>query len=172
MTRWKFIDEAGAHLGLTRLYGWALPGERIHEAAPAGGGKRYTLVSTLTLEGLRAPWLIPGTMTSEAFLVYIQQCLAPELLPGDVVVIDNARAHLNPQMRAAIEAYGATLLYLPPYSPDLNPIELCWSKFKALLRQAKARTAEALIAASEPAFATISAQDARHSFAHCGYSIP
>ena len=138
--RLKFIDESGTDLGMTRLYGRATPGERVVEATPGGGGARYTFVSTLSLAGLSNPWILKGSMTSEAFQVYVTQLLVPDLLPGDLVVIDNLRAHLAPAIRSAIEACGAHLLYLPPYSPDLSPIEPCWAKFKALLRKAKART--------------------------------
>ena len=142
------------------------------EATPSGGGARYTFVSTLSLSGLSAPWILNGTMTSAAFQVYVTQLLVPNLLPGDVVILDNLRAHLAPSIRSSIEACGAELLFLPPYSPDLTPIEACWAKFKAALRKAKARTYEALLAACEQAFAAISLQDIRGSFAACGYPVP
>ena len=170
--RLKFIDESGAHLGMTRLYGRAAPGERVVEATPSGGGARYTFVSTLSLSGFSEPWILNGTMTSDVFQVYVSQILVPNLLPGDVVVLDNLRAHLAPAIRSSIEACGAALIFLPPYSPDLTPIEACWAKFKAALRKAKARTYEALLAACEQAFASITLQDIRGSFAACGYAVP
>lgn len=171
VARLKFIDESGAQLGLTRLYGRGAPGERVVEATPGGGGARYTFVSMVSLNGLEAPWLLPGAMTSEAFQVYLAQVLGPTLVPGDIVVIDNLRAHLAPTIRDCVEACGAQLVFLPPYSPDLSPIELCWAKFKAALRKAKARTYDALCAAAEQAFASISRDDVRHAFAHCGYAV-
>lgn len=156
---------------MTRLYGRAAPGARVVEATPGGGGARYTFVSTLSLDGLSEPWILKGSMTSEAFQVYIAQILVPGLLPGDIVVIDNLRAHLAAANRTAIEACGAHLVYLPPYSPDLSPIEPCWAKFKALLRKAKARSYEALLAACEQAFAAITRQDVRGCYAACGYAV-
>jgi transposase len=167
----KFIDESGAHLGMTRLYGRAAPGERVVEATPGGNGTRYTFVSTLSLDGLSEPLILQGSMSSEAFQLYVTQILLPGLLPGDIVVIDNLRAHLAPAIRSTIEGAGAQLIYLPPYSPDLSPIEPCWAKFKALLRKAKARTYEALLTACEHAFAAITAQDARGCYAACGYTV-
>src|SRR5712692_7290643 len=110
-------------------------------------------------------------MSSEAFQAYVAQSLVPGLVPGDVLVIDNLRAHLAPAIRTAIEACGAQLVYLPPYSPDLSPIEPCWAKFKALLRKAKARTYEALLTACEQAFAAITPQDVRGCYAACGYAV-
>ena len=169
--RLKFIDESGTDLGMTRLYGRATPGERVVEATPGGGGARYTFVSTLSVDGLSEPWILKGSLTSEAFQVYVAQVLVPGLVPGDVVVIDNLRAHLAPSIRTTIEACGAQLIYLPPYSPDFSPIEPCWAKFKALLRKAKARTYEALLSACEQAFAAITAQDARGCYAACGYAV-
>jgi transposase len=167
----KFIDESGAHLGLTRLFGRAAPGQRVLEATPGHSGEHYTLVSALSCNGISAPWLLPGAMNSEAFNVYVVQVLVPTLLPGDVVLIDNLSSHKGLSIQAAIEARGARLFFLPPYSPDLNPIELCWSKIKAALRTAKARTGEALLDAFANALASISTHDALAWFAHCGYAI-
>jgi transposase len=167
----KFIDESGAYLGMTRLFGRAAPGKRVVDATPGHSGEHYTLVSTLSLAGISAPWLLPGAMNSDAFNVYVVQVLAPTLRPGDVVVLDNLSSHKAAGIQAAIEARGAKLLFLPPYSPDLNPIELCWSKIKTILRTAKARTADALLEAFAHALASISSQDPRAWFAHCGYAV-
>lgn len=167
----KFIDESGAHLGLTRRFGRAAPGERVVDATPGHSGQHYTLVSALGLAGIQAPWFLPGAMNSDAFNVYVVQVLVPTLLPGDVVVLDNLSSHKGLAIRTAIEACGATVCFLPPYSPDFNPIELCWSKIKALLRTAKARTEEALLEAFAQALAAISAHDARAWFAHCGFAV-
>jgi transposase len=167
----KCIDESGAHLGMTRLFGRAAPGQRVVDATPGHSGEHYTLLSALSVEGISAPWFLPGAMNSDAFHVYVTQVLAPTLVPGDVIVLDNLSSHKAAQIREAIEARGAKLLFLPPYSPDFNPIELCWSKIKLWLRTAKARTAEALLDAFAQALTSISTPDAVAWFAHCGYTI-
>ena len=171
VARLKFIDESGAHLGMTRLYGRAAPGERVVEATPGHSGAHYTLVSALSFKGISAPWLLPGAMTGDAFQVYVDQVLAPTLRPGDVVLIDNLSSHKDAAVAARIEARGARLIFLPPYSPDFNPIEQCWAKIKTALRKAKARTGEALSDAFAIALNSISARDARAWFAHCGYTV-
>jgi transposase len=167
----KYIDESGAHLGMTRLFGRAAPGQRVVDATPGHSGEHYTLVSALSIEGISAPWFLPGAMNSDAFNVYVTQVLVPTLVPGDVVVLDNLSSHKAAQIKEAIEARGARLMFLPPYSPDFNPIELCWSKIKTWLRTAKARTTEALLEAFAQALASISAQDAVAWFACCGYAV-
>ena len=167
----KCIDESGVHLGLTRLFGRAAPGQRVVDATPGHSGEHYTLVSALGVEGISAPWFLPGAMNSDAFTVYVTQVLVPTLVPGDIVLLDNLSSHKAAQIEAAIEARGAKLRFLPPYSPDFNPIELCWSKIKSLLRTAKVRTAEALLEAFAHALASISAHDAVAWFAHCGYAV-
>lgn len=169
--RLKFIDESSAHLGLTRLYGRAAPGERVVEATPGHSGEHYTLVSALGFKGISAPWLLAGAMNAEAFQVYVAQVLAPTLLPDDVVLIDNLSSHQGVTLQATIEARGARLIFLPPYSPDFNPIEQCWSKIKAALRMAKARTFEALLDAFAAALGSVSTHDALAWFAHCGYAV-
>lgn len=156
---------------MTRLFGRAAPGERVVDATPGHSREHYTLVSALSIDGISAPWFLPGAMNSDAFNVYVVQVLAPTLLPGDVVVLDNLSSHKAAGIQAAIEARGATLLFLPPYSPDLNPIELCWSKIKTVLRTAKARTVDALLEAFASALASISTHDALAWFAHCGYTV-
>lgn len=168
----KFIDESGAHLGLTRLYGRAAPGERVREATPGYSGKHYTIVAALSLTEVTATWVLEDAMTREAFDVYVTQVLSPTLQPGDVVLIDNLNVHKSDTARQAIEAHGARLEFLPPYSPDLNPIEKCWAKVKTVLRRMKARTWDDLLAALEIAFQAITPEDARAWFAHCGYLIP
>lgn len=168
----KFIDESGAHLGLTRLYGRARPGQRVHEATPGFSGKHYTLIASLGLTQISATWLLEDAMTREAFEVYVTQVLVPTLQPGDVILIDNLNVHKSETARQAIEACGARLEFLPPYSPDLNPIELCWSKVKTVLRKLKARSVDELVEALDRAFSTITPEDIRAWFAHCGYLIP
>jgi transposase len=167
----KYIDESGAHLGMPRLFGRAAPGQRVVDATPGHSGEHYTLVSALSIEGISAPWFLPGAMNSDAFNVSVTQVLCPTLAPGEVVVLDNLSSHKAAQIKEAIEARGARLIFLPPYSPDFNPIELCWFKIKTRLRTAKARTTEALLEAFAQALAAISAQDAVAWFAHCGYAV-
>jgi transposase len=167
----KFIDESGAHLGMTRLYGRAAPGDRVVEATPGFSGPHYTFVATLGVTGVRAPWVFEGAMNREAFETYVQHVLAPTLRRGDVVLIDNLSAHKSAQARALIEARGARLEFLPPYSPDLNPIEQCWAKVKQALRAAKARTWGELLAALAPALRSVTPKDACAWFEHCGYGL-
>jgi transposase len=166
----KFIDEIGLNLGLTRLYGRAAPGERVCEGTPDYSGPHYTSLAALGLQGVSAPWIFEGAMTSLAFETYVQAELAPTLRRGDIVVLDNLSAHKSAEARRLIEARGAQLLFLPPYSPDFNPIELCWSKVKAVLRAAKARTFKALLKALRQALQSVSRADIRAWFAHCGYA--
>jgi len=169
--RLKFIDEFGVHVGLTRLYGRAAPGRRVVESTPGYSGAHYTVVATLGLTGITAPWMFEGAMTGLAFETYVEQVLLPTLHPGDLVLIDNLSAHKPDAIRTQIEQRGARLHFLPPYSPDLNPIELCWSKVKTALRSAKARTLEALVEALGDALRAINPADVRAWFAHCGYTV-
>ena len=167
----KFIDESGAHLGLTRLYGRAAPGQRVVEATPGYSGPHYTLLATLGWKEISAPWILAGPINSLAFEAYVRSQLLPTLRRGDIVVIDNLSAHTGETIRQLIEAQGARLEFLPPYSSDFNPIELCWSKVKAALRAAKARTFEALLEAVAKALRSISLTDIQDWFAHCGYAL-
>ena len=142
--RFVFIDETGASTNMVRLYGWAPRGERLVDAAPHGHWRTTTFVAGLRSTGLVAPLVLDGPMNGPAFLAYVEQFLAPTLRPGDVVVMDNLSAHKVAGIREGIRAAGASILYLPPYSPDLNPIEQVFSKLKALLRRAGTRTKETL----------------------------
>ena len=167
----KFIDESGVHLGLTRLWGRAAPGERVVDAVPSHAGQHWSLLAAIGLTGVEAPWLLDGAVDREAFEVYVKQVLAPTLVPGDIVVMDNLPAHKGAAIQAAITARGAHVEFLPPYSPDFNPIEECWSKIKTILRTVKARTLDELIQALKLAFAAITESDALAWFAHCGYPV-
>lgn len=129
---------------MTRLYARGPGGARIHEAAPAGHRKILTILSAMSTRGMIATMTIEEATDADIFLAYLDHCLCPQLRPGDVVVMDNLSSHKVKGVRERIEAAGAERLYLPPYSPDLNPIEKAWSKLKILLRSAKARTREAL----------------------------
>ena len=139
-----FIDESGLSTKMARLRGWAPKGERCRAAIPHGHWKTVTFVGGLTLAGFVAPMLLDGPMDGECFLAWVEQMLAPTLRPGDIVVMDNLAAHKVAGVRQAIEACEAELRYLPPYSPDLNPIENAFAKLKAHLRKSKARTIDAL----------------------------
>lgn len=166
-----FIDEIGMHLGLTRLYGRAAPGQRVVEATSGYSSDHYCAVAALSARGVQAPFLLKGSMNSLAFETYVEQVLAPGLSAGDTVILDNLSFHKHEVIRTLIQARGATVEFLPPYSPDLNPIEKCWSKVKAYLRKAKARTYEQLIDALAQALRAVSSQDALAWFAHCGYAV-
>jgi transposase len=166
-----FIDEIGTHLGLTRLYGRAAPGQRVVEATPGYSGPHYTTIAALSLRGVCAPFVFKGNTDGPAFETYVEFLLAPKLRRGDIVVMDNLSSHKHDVIRTLIEARGAMVEYLPPYSPDLNPIEKCWSKVKAWLRNAKARTFDELIDALADALRAVSKTDAAAWFAHCGYAI-
>jgi transposase len=156
---------------MARLRGRAQRGERCRAGIPHGHWKTTTLVAALRCDGLTAPMVLDGAMTGAAFLAYFRQLLAPTLRPGDIVVMDNLPAHKITGIRQEIEAAGARLLYLPPYSPDLNPIELAFAKLKTHLRHAATRTADALLAAIGDALRTITTTDTRGFFAHCGFPL-
>ncbi len=169
--RLKFLDEAGSNLAMTRLYGRAAPGERVVDSAPQNYGENITMLATLSLSGISAPMTVSGAVDGVVFRTYVEVVLAPTLAEGDVVIMDNLGAHKVAGVRELIEARGARVIYLPPYSPDLNPIEKCWSKIKTYLRAAKARTREALEKALKEALQLVSAKDAIGWFASCGYSL-
>jgi transposase len=166
--RFKFIDESGVNLAMTRLYGRAPKGERVVGAVPQNYGAHVTRLGAL---GIQAMMTIEGATDGDVFLAYVKHVLAPTLQPGDIVVMDNLRAHKVDGVEQAIAGCGVRLVYLPPYSPDLSPIEPCWSKLKAYLRKAQARTREALEMAITQALATITAADAHGWFHHCGYAL-
>ncbi len=168
----KFIDESGVNLGLTHWFGRAAPGRRVVEAVPGDARLRYTLIAALGGRGVNASWLLEGAMDRVAFELYIEQVLVPTLGRGAIVLIDNLPTHKGPHTRQLIEARGACLVFLPPYSPDFNPIELCWSKIKMALRAAKARTFDALLEVLAGAFGSASHSDVEAWFAHCGYVKP
>lgn len=167
--RLVFVDETGASTKMARLYGRSKRGDRCIAAIPHGHWKTTTFVGGLRLSGMTAPMVIDGPMNKDAFLAWVEQALVPSLAPGDIVVMDNLPAHKPAAVRAAIEARGAQLRYLPPYSPDLNPIEMAYSKLKALLKKAAARSVEALWDAIANALPQITSQDCRGYFNAAGY---
>lgn len=165
-----FLDETGATTSLVRTYGRSVQGERCVAAAPAGHWTTMTAVAAIRLSGLTASATMAHPMDGELFVTYVEHGLLPALRAGDVVVMDNLPGHRLPEVRELIESKGATLLYLPPYSPDFNPIEMIWSKVKRLLRSAAARTVEALHAAFGQAMDAVTSSDILGCFQHCGYA--
>ena len=168
-TRLVFLDETGITNNLLRRYGRALRGARVHDHAPCARWQTSTFLAALRVTGLTAPGVFDGAIDGASFLAYIEQILVPTLHPGDIVIADNLSAHKVAGVRQAIERVGATLCSLPPYSPDLNPIELCFAKLKALVRAARCRSTETLwpfLGACLPHF---SPEECRNYFRHCGY---
>lgn len=171
VTRFKFVDETSVNLTYTRRYGRAPGGQRLDQAVPLHSGPNVTVIAALTPEGVAAVMELDGAVNAASFAVYLEQVLGPTLVPGDVVVLDNLRVHKTAGLADLVEARGARLLFLPPYSPDFTPIELAFSKLKTHLRTAAARTREALTAALQAALAWITPQDAENWFGHCGYHV-
>jgi transposase len=169
VNRLVFLDETGAKTNMTRERGRAPGGQRLVDSAPAGHWATTTLLSSVRLDGSTAAMAIEGATDAAVFLQYAKQVLTPRLRRGDIVVMDNLSPHKMPAVIAAIEACGASVWFLPPYSPDLNPIEKMWSKVKALLRKAKARTLDALIDAIRDALRAVTTADILGWFAESGY---
>ena len=167
--RLVFIDETGASTKMARLCGRAPKGERCRAPVPHGHWKTTTFTGALRLSGMTAPMVLDGPMNGAAFIAYVEQVLAPTLRPGDVVIMDNLPAHRPAAARAAIEAAGARLRFLPPYSPDFNPIENAFSKLKAFLRRTAARTVEDLWEAIALGIDAFSPSECQNYFAACGY---
>jgi transposase len=168
--RLVFLDEMGANISLRPLYAWSRKGKRAFASAPRNWGKNVTLLASITLRGLGPCLAVEGSTTREVFETYLECVLTPTLRPGQVVVMDNLSSHKGARVKEIIEGAGCELLYLPPYSPDFNPIEEAFSKVKGFLRRAEARTRQSLIEAMGLALEAVSARDARGFFGHCGYS--
>ena len=167
--RFVFVDECSTNTSLRPLYAWSRRGERAPCSAPRNWGKNVTLLSSITLSGMGPSLAVEGATTRAVFEAYLEEALAPSLPSGQVVVMDNLGAHKGGRVRELVEGRGCELLYLPTYSPDLNPIEQAFSKLKGLLRGAEARSRAALIEAMGRALGTVTATDARGFFRHCGY---
>ena len=167
--RLVFIDETGASTKMARLRGRAKRGQRCRASIPHGHWKTTTFTAALRLDRLIAPMVLDGPMNGAAFLAYVEQVLVPELEPGDVVIMDNLPAHRVKGVREAIEAARATLLFLPPYSPDFNPIEQLFAKLKARLRKAAARTIDALWQAIAEAIEVFTPAECANYFRNSGY---
>jgi transposase len=170
--RLVFVDETWAKTNMTRPRGYAPRGQRLVATAPHGHWHTTTFVGAITTRGFIAPLVIDGAVNGELFVAYVEQVLVPELRRGDVVVLDNLGSHTAAGVRAAVEGAGCRLLFLPPYSPDLNPIENAFSKLKRLLRSAAERTVEGLWAAIGRLLDRFSPAECRNYFRHCGYTKP
>ena len=164
------MDESGAKTNLTRLCGRALRGQRVHASTPPGRWQTTTMMSSIRLDGTTACMALEGTTDTESFRAYVEAVLVPTLRPGDLVVMDNLSPHKSDPTLALITQAGAQVLFLPAYSPDLNPIEKMWSKVKALLRTAEARTPADLVQAIGKALVQVTAQDALGWFVSCSHS--
>lgn len=171
LNRLVFIDEAGAKTNMTRLYGRAEKGARVVDLAPHGHWCTTTMISSIRLDGSTACMAVDGSTTGDVFCAYAEHVLVPSLRPGDIVILDNLASHKNQTALEWIRKAGAEVRFLPPYSPDLNPIEKMWSKIKQILRSIKARTQEALLAAIAFALECVCSQDAIGWFASCGYTL-
>jgi transposase len=170
--RFVFLDECSTNTSLTPLYAWSRRGERARCCVPRNWGANVTLLSSMTHEGMGPSLAVEGATTREVFETYIEKVLAPALREGQVVVMDNLSSHKGSRIRDLIEGRGCELIYLPPYSPDFNPIEEAFSKIKALLRKAEARSRDALVEAMGRAISAVTPRDAQGFFEHRGYRLP
>ena len=173
-SRWRvdqlvFLDETGADTKMSRLYGWGASSSRVIDHVPHGHWQTSTFVAALRATGLTAPTVLEGAMNGEFFLAYVQQQLVPTLHQGDVVVMDNLQCHKQVGVREAIESVGADLMFLPPYSPDLNPIELVFAKLKSLLRKSAERTQDALWKRIGQLLDHFTKTECQNYIHHCGY---
>ena len=169
--RLRVLDESGVNIAMTRLYGRAPRGQRVVDAVPENWGENVSMIGVISSVGVTAAMHVEQAVDGDVFEVFVRDVLAPTLATGDVVVWDNLNVHKNSAARAAIEAAGARIEPLPPYSPDLNPIEKMWSKLKGILRAKGARTLETLEAAISEAFKAVTAGDAEGWFTSCGYKL-
>ena len=167
--RLVFVDEMGANISLAPVYAWSRRGERAFASVPRNWGKNVTLLASMSLEGMGPCLAVEGSTTREVFLAYLEHVLVPSLRPGQIVVMDNLSSHKGERVRELIAGKGCELIYLPPYSPDFNPIEEAFAKLKALLRKAGARSREMLIEAMGRTLEMLTARDARSFFEHRGY---
>jgi transposase len=169
--RLLFVDECGTHTSLALIYGYAARGERLYLPVPRSRGKNTTLLSSMTLSGMGPSLTVEGSTTARVFETYIEKVLLPSFKEGQIVVMDNLSAHRPKRIRELIEQHGCELLYLPAYSPDLNPIEEALAKIKNLLRNAAARSKETLVEAIGAALSAVTVADVRGFFEHAGYRL-
>jgi len=170
LDRFRFIDESGAKTNMLRLHGRCPQGQRLLSKTPAGHWQTTTMIAAIGLDGVQATFALEGAVDAEAFLVYVEQVLLPTLGGGEIIVLDNLACHKHPRVGELIESVGAEVWYLPPYSPDFNPIEPMWSKIKQILRSLAARTFEGLIYAIGIALGEVTKHDLIGWFTHCGYT--
>jgi transposase len=169
--RYVFLDECGVTTDLLRRYGRSLRGTRLHDHTPCKHWETHTVIAALRPAALTAPGVFDGPIDSPSFLAYVEQVLVPTLQPGDVVVLDNLAVHKQPEVRAAIEGAGAMLRFLPPYSPDFNPIEQVFAKLKAFLRALKPRTFDDVNALVAHALGLFEPTECANYIRHCGYRL-
>jgi transposase len=170
--RFVFVDECSTNISLSPIYARAPKGERACGKVPRNWGKNISLICAIDAEGVKPSMSVEGSVDGKAFESYIEHFLAPELKPGQIVVMDNLSVHKSKRVERLIEDRGATLLFLPPYSPDLNPIEEAFSKVKSTLRKVQARTRETLVEATGRALDAITRGDIHSFYADCGYRLP
>ena len=168
-----FIDETSAYVGQSREYGWAASTERVHDARPKGKKERVSLIAAITLEGKmsKQALVVPDTVNKNAFLTFLEFVLLPTLAEGSVLVLDNWTVHHGEEVRELVERFGCELLYLPTYSPDLNPIEHLFAKLKAFIKALRTETLDALIQAFCDAVKTVTPENVLNTFKHCGYKL-
>ena len=166
-----FVDESGVTTDLLRRYGRCLRGLRLRDYTPCGHWQTHTVVAALRVDGLHAPAVFDGPIDNPTFLAYVEQVLVPTLRPGDVVVLDNLTMHKQPEVQVAIERVGAHLRFLPPYSPDFNPIELAFAKLKAFLRAARPRSFDQVVELVAIALGFFTPQECLNFVRHCGYRV-
>jgi transposase len=169
MRHYVFLDECGVTTDLLRRYGRSPRGTRLRDHTPCSHWQAHTVIAALRLDGLHAPAVFDGPIDSPSFLAYVEQVLVPTLRPGDVVVLDNLVVHKQPEVRTAIEQIGAHLRFLPPYSPDFNPIELAFAKLKAFLRAARPRSFEQVCGLIAAALGLFMPDECVNYVRHCGY---
>jgi transposase len=169
--QYVFLDECGVTTDLLRRYGRSPRGTRLHDHTPCGHWETHTVIAALRPNGVTAPAVFDGPIDNASFYAYIEQVLVPSLRAGDVVVLDNLAMHRQPEVRAAIEAVGAQLRFLPPYSPDFNPIEQAFAKLKAFLRAARPRTFDQVTALVAAALEFFTPAECRNYIRHCGYRL-
>jgi transposase len=171
MRAYVFLDECGVTTDLLRRYGRSPRGTRLHDHTPCRHWETHTVIAGLRLHGLTAPAVFDGPIDNPSFLAYVEQVLVPTLRPGEVVVLDNLAVHKQPAVQAAIDAAGATLRFLPPYSPDLNPIEMAFAKLKAFLRAARPRNYDQVCALIAHALTLYTPTECAHYMQHAGYRV-
>ena len=172
LRQYVFLDECGVTTDLLRRYGRSPRGTRLRDHTPCSHWQTHTVIAALGVDGLRAPAVFDGPIDSPSFLAYVEQVLVPTLRLGDVIVLDNLAVHKQPGVRTAIEQAGASLRFLPPYSPDFNPIELAFAKLKAFLRAARPRSFEQVCDLIATALGLFSPNECGNYARHCGYRVP